>query len=73
MDIQTTDAMELLEGGMLKIGDAVAFSGLGRTRIYDAMSAGRLSYVQYGRRRLIPKKALLLLLAEGLIEAERSA
>jgi len=58
---------DLLADGCLPIDRAVEWSGIGRTRLYDYMGAGRLPYVVRGRRRLIPRVALRRLLAEGLV------
>ena len=65
--ITSTAAADLLRDGALTVDDAVAFSGIRRTRLYTAMSEGRLAFVQSGKRRLIPRAALQNLLAEGLV------
>lgn len=61
----------MLADGTLTIGDAVRFSGIGRTALYRLMGAGRLPYAQQGRRRLVPRKALVELLAAGLVSADK--
>lgn len=73
MNSDTAKREALLKDGALTIDEATAFSGLGRTRLYNAMKSGRLAFVQHGRRRLIPRKALQQLLAEGLVESTRPA
>jgi excisionase family DNA binding protein len=60
-------AVELMRDGTLSIPDAVEFSGLGRSKIYELMEGGRLPYVKEGARRLIPKLALQELLAQRLV------
>jgi excisionase family DNA binding protein len=62
-------AEELLEDGALTIDEAVAWSGVGRTRLYGEMADGNLPFVQKGARRLIPRKALRQLLAESLVSS----
>jgi excisionase family DNA binding protein len=63
---------ELLEDGALGIEEARKFSGLGRTVLYDLMGEGRLSYTKVGARRLIPRRALVQVLAEGLTPAAQN-
>jgi excisionase family DNA binding protein len=59
---------DLWADGGLTIPEAVRFSGIGRTSLYDLMGAGRLPYSQpAGRRRLVPKRALVELLAVGAV------
>lgn len=57
---------ELLADGMFRVNDAVEFAHLGRSFLYGAMDRGELAYVKCGRRRLIPKRALVAYLARGL-------
>jgi hypothetical protein len=57
---------ELLADGAFAVSEAVLFTGLSRAQLYREMAAGRLAYVQCGRRRLIPRRAAQLLLAEDL-------
>ena len=65
--ITSTAAADLLRDGALTVDEAVVWSGIRRTRLYAAMSDGRLPFVQLGKRRLIPRAALQDLLAEGLV------
>ena len=57
---------ELLEDGTLTVIEAAKFTGLPRTNLYGLMEKGQLPYAQIGRRRLIPRRALVQLLAENL-------
>jgi excisionase family DNA binding protein len=66
--MEQKSAMELLEDGAMTVNDAVEWSGIRRTRLYQAMADGRLPSVKEGRRRLIPRVALRRLLAENLVE-----
>jgi excisionase family DNA binding protein len=43
---------------LLSIPEAAATLGIGRTRLYAEMDAGRLRTLRAGRRRLIPASAL---------------
>jgi excisionase family DNA binding protein len=54
---------EMLEEGALRVGQAVAFSGVGRSFLYEAMTRGELKYFKAGSARLIPKRALVEFLA----------
>lgn len=51
----------------MSVRDAVAFTGFGKTIIYDAMEDGSLPYVQSGRRKVIPRRALQEWLADRLV------
>ena len=68
-----TEAEELLEDGLLSIAEAEHFSGLGKSELYLAMGAGELHYVKKGRRRLIPKRALIRHLAAHLAGSDQHA
>ena len=59
-------ATELMTDGTFGVEAAKAFSGLGRTVLYELMSQGRLKYVKVGTRRLISKRSLIEVLASGL-------
>ena len=56
----------LCRDGALTLRGASEFTGLGRTRLYELIGSGRLRSVRVGNRRLIPRRALVALLAEGL-------
>ena len=58
-----TQSPELFADGTIDVKGAVAFSGLGRTVLYALMGANRLPYCQVGKKRLIPRRALIDLLA----------
>jgi excisionase family DNA binding protein len=73
MSETATTSGDLLRDGAITIDEAVAWSGIRRTRLYSAMADGRLPYVQSGRRRLIPRDALREFLADGLTVSERTA
>lgn len=58
---------ELFAKGSVTVTGLKAEYGIGRTVAYELMAAGRLPYTQVGRRRLIPRRAVALLLVEGLV------
>jgi excisionase family DNA binding protein len=60
------DAPDHMSEGAISVSEAVAFSGIGRTRLYEFIRAGRLATVLLGRKRLVPKAALKALLREHL-------
>jgi|GEM_PF-2513905 len=60
-------AKELLSEGALGLDEAQRFTGLGRSYLYELMTSGRLPFTKCGSRRLIPKRALVELLADGLV------
>lgn len=65
-------AKELLSEGALGLDEAQRFTGLGRSYLYELMVKGRLPYSKCGSRRLIPKKALVELLANGLVGVQQA-
>ncbi len=65
--MQTTEtARALLADGALGVDEAAAFARVSRAELYRWMQRGELAYVLRGRRRLVPRRALVDLLARGL-------
>jgi excisionase family DNA binding protein len=65
---------ELCADGMLTIKQAAAFSGIGKSQLYELIAAKRLVSMKEGTKsRLIPKRALVALLAERLVSEEAAA
>lgn len=52
--------------GALRVRDACDFAGLGRSKIFELIAEGRIRSVKVDGRRLILKRSLVELLAEGL-------
>lgn len=54
----------MMNDGTMTVKQAVAFTGLSRTTLYELMDEGRLYFVRFGakRTRLIPRRALVGLL-----------
>ncbi len=53
-----TVPVEQISPYALSIQEACRFSGLGRTRLYAAISSGELKTLKVGTRRLVPVAAL---------------
>jgi excisionase family DNA binding protein len=51
---------ELFADGAVTVAEAVRFSGIGRTHLYDLMADGRLPFAKVGSRRLIARRGLIL-------------
>jgi excisionase family DNA binding protein len=58
---------ELASDGAMTIAEAVRFSSMGRTKIFALLAAGQLPYARIGRRRLIPRAALVEYLAAKMV------
>jgi excisionase family DNA binding protein len=65
-----TVTQRLLADGLMSVTEGAAFVGLGRTALYAQMEKGELAYVKLGRRRLIPKQALIEMAERGLVGAD---
>jgi excisionase family DNA binding protein len=61
------EAKSAVADGVLSVNEAVEFSKLGRTELYKLMTAGKLAFLKHGKRRLIPKRALVELLAGKVV------
>jgi excisionase family DNA binding protein len=60
---------EMLADGAMPVDEAERFAGVKRSFLYERMSNGELPFTKCGARRLIPKKALVEMLARGLVGA----
>ncbi len=58
----------LLEDGMMSVAEAAAFARLSEKGIRRALESGKLVSLKRGQRRLVPRRALLDWLREGLGE-----
>lgn len=63
MTTTATTAQDLYADGAVSVEAAALFVGLSRASIYKLMDRGELPYSKLGTRRLIPKRALVELLA----------
>ncbi len=48
-----TDALHLIEKQGLSINEACTFSGIGKTKLYEAINSGKLKAHKAGKRTLI--------------------
>ncbi len=55
---------------LLSIDEAADALGIGRSRLYEEVSAGRLRSLKVGRRRLVPASAITAYI-ESLADGER--
>jgi excisionase family DNA binding protein len=69
-DNSAEEAKELAKDGAVSVKAAVEFTGVGRASLYAMMGNGELAYIKVGTRRLIPKAALVRMLAERMTCAE---
>jgi excisionase family DNA binding protein len=61
---------ELANGGLLTVGEAQEFCRMSRSDLYARMERGELAYCKLGRRRLIPRLALVGMVEENLVVRE---
>ncbi len=66
--LEMTDSKEkLVVDGLVRLAEAQKFTSLSRSKLYALMQRGELPYVQLGRARRIPRRALVELAARHLI------
>ena len=63
---------ELVADGLLTIQEAALFLSISRSKLYELMDNGELTFVKLGRSRRIPRRALIDLAASGLQGGWRS-
>lgn len=63
---QIQEGVSALSDGLLTVGAAVEFTGLPRTTVYALIQQGEVPSLKVGRRRLVPKRALVDYLAKQL-------
>jgi excisionase family DNA binding protein len=61
----TTGSVAPIERRVLRVNDAAAAYGVGRSTIYKLMSQGKLATVKIAGRRLVPREAMEALLRGG--------
>ena len=59
--------LSLVEDGLLTVREAQEYCRLSRSDLYARMERGELAYVKLGRRRLIPRRALIQLAGQNLV------
>lgn len=65
----TQPESSLVQDGNITVAEACAFTRLSRSELYSLMSRGELSFVKIGRRRLLPRRAVLALMRRHLVVA----
>ncbi len=60
----------MLTDGCMRVHEAARFAALGKSTLYLAMDRGDLPFIKVGRRRLIPRAALVQWLAQHVIGSE---
>ncbi len=53
--------------GLMSVRDAARFVALSRSELYVLMDRGELTYAKIGRRRLVPRRALIQLAARNVV------
>ena len=61
-----TKERDLVADGLAALPEASTFTTLSKSSLYAMMERGELPYVVIGRRRMIPRKALIELARAGL-------
>ena len=56
----------VVQDGLTSVSEACEFLGIGRSLLYELMNEGLLDSVKLGRRRLIPRKALIAVATRNL-------
>jgi excisionase family DNA binding protein len=65
--MSSDERLALLTDGMMDVPEVCQFTRLSRSEIYAAMERGDLPFTKHGRRRLIPRKAVVALLEKNLV------
>ena len=68
MDLE--EPARLVEEGMVSVVEAAAFSGISRSELYVRMARGELKFLKIGKRRLIPRRSLVAMLARYAVARE---
>ncbi|MDB5311150.1 MAG: hypothetical protein JWO38_5352 [Gemmataceae bacterium] len=62
--------LAIVADGNFSVKEAVKASGLSRPELYKMMTQRQLTFIQHGKRRLIPKRARMEFLAVRLVPAD---
>jgi excisionase family DNA binding protein len=60
---------DLVADGMVTIAEAQEMTRLSRSELYVRMDRGELPFAKLGKRRMIPRKAIIALMAQSLVGA----
>ena len=64
---RTSDPSEARDRLVLTIAEAAEVLGISRAFAYELAARGELPVIRLGRRRLVPRKALLAMLGEDVV------
>jgi len=64
--------LELVRDGAMTIEDAMRFTGVGRSFLYEAMAKGELPFIKIGSARRIPRRALEEWLARHVVTGRQT-
>jgi excisionase family DNA binding protein len=62
-----SDQSSVVADGLVTVGEAARFLGIGRSKLYSLMDAGELAFVKLGRARRVPRAALVKLAEANLV------
>jgi Helix-turn-helix domain len=71
--IMANDGAELVEDGLMTVPEAQEFSRLSRSDLYARMERGALAYCKLGKRRMIPRRALVEMARQSLVVRQPAA
>lgn len=66
VEVGAKAAVAVVADGMFTVKEAVEFTKLSRSELYALMGRGELQFLKHGKRRLVPKRAIVELLAGKL-------
>jgi excisionase family DNA binding protein len=61
------DHSRLLKDGLCTIPESLAFLRISRSRLYSLFASGEMQFVQLGRSRRVPRRALELYVERNLV------
>ncbi len=70
--ITSRDRADLVADGLVTVQEAAQFLSISRSKLYELMDNGELTFVKLGRSRRIPRRTLVDLAASGLQGGWRS-
>jgi Helix-turn-helix domain len=62
-----SDEVGLVQDGLMTVPEAQEFSRLSRSDLYARMERGDLAYCKLGKRRMIPRRAMVEMARQGLV------
>ena len=62
---------QIVEEGLMRVGEVANFLGLSRASVYQLMERGELPWAKLGRARRVPRRAVVDLAAEKVTRTEK--